>query len=308
MSGYIVHKAVEFEKITKGARTALSKSLGVLVSGVDDLSDYFTAQRKHDGVHGVAVLKGNGDTMLSRTGEIAKSCDHILRYLKGHVGKDYVVLGEVWHKKWKQSDISGTFRRHSLGPELTFAAFDMLTLDEFSAGESQRPFKERYAKLHSRLAGTPSDPAFLCATYNPGTYGSATGLAADLGSRGPAGQGWYDGLILRDPEGLWRAGSGTAGEIIKVKPRASYDVRVLGLEEGKGKNAGTPGSLRCQGPEKEFTVRGCVTDDVARAWWANPALIVGSIIEVECLGITEDGSLREPVMKCVRDDKRDADF
>ncbi|BAG70383.1 ATP-dependent DNA ligase [Ralstonia phage RSB1] len=308
MSGYIVHKAVEFEKITKGARTALSKSLGVLVGGVDDLSDYFIAQRKHDGVNGVAVLKGNGDTMLSRTGEVAKSCDHILRYLKGHIGKDWVVLGEVWHKKWKQSDISGAFRRHSPGPELTFAAFDMLTVAEFEAGCSNRPFAERYLKLHSKLAGTPSDPAFLCATYNPGTYGSATGLAADLGSKGPVGQGWYDGLILRDPAGFWTAGSGTTGEIIKVKPRQSFDVLVLGVNEGLGKNAGTCGSLTCKGPSKTFTVRGCVTDGVAALWWDNPDNIVGKIIEVECLGITEDGSLREPVMKCVRDDKLDADF
>lgn len=305
---YIVHKAVEFEKITKGARTALSKRLGILVGGVDDLSEHFIAQRKYDGVNGVAVLLGNGDQMLSRTGEVARSCDHILKYLHGKIGKDYVVLGEVWHRKAKQSDISGEFRRHKPGPELTFAAFDMLTVAEFKAGKSERPFRERYLKLHTKLEGNERDPAFVAATYNPGTYGPASAFAGVLGASGAKGQGHYDGLILRDPDGFWTVGSGTTGEIVKVKPRASYDVRVLGVNEGLGKNAGTCGSLTCQGPEKQFTVRGCVTDEVAAGWFADPASIVGKIIEVECLGITEDGSLREPVMKCVRDDKLDADF
>lgn len=305
---YIVHKAVEFEKITKGARTALSKRLGVLVGGVDDLSEHFIAQRKYDGVNGVAVLQGNGDAMLSRTGEVARSCDHILNYLKGRIGKDHVVLGEVWHRKAPQTEISGTFRRHQPGPQLIFAAFDLLTLTEFNTRLSLRPFRERYLKLHSKLAGNESDPAFIAATYNPGTYGPATALAGALGASGAEGRGWYDGAILRDPEGLWTAGSGTTGEIIKVKPRASYDVRVLDVNEGLGKNAGTCGALTCQGPKKPFTVRGCVTDDMAAAWFKDPSLIVGKIIEVECLGITEDGSLREPVMKCVRDDKLEADF
>lgn len=316
---YIVHKAVEFDKITKGARTALSKRLGILVGGVDDLSEHFTAQRKYDGVNGVAVLLGNGDQMLSRTGEVAKSCDHILKYLHHKVGKDFVVLGEVWHRKAPQTEISGTFRRHQPGPQLTYAAFDLLTLDEFRAGKSERPFRERYLKLHTKLEGNESDPAFVAATYNPGTYGSATALAGALGDSGAEGRGWYDGAILRDPEGFWTAGSGTTGEIIKVKPRASYDVRVVGVVEGLGKNAGSLGSLVCIGPQKTFTVRGCIDNETAKRWWnayladegkvgRSPDNPVGKIIEVECLGITEDGSLREPVMKCVRDDKLEADF
>lgn len=305
---YIVHKAVEFDKVTAKAKKALAQRIGILPGGVDDLSDHFMAQRKYDGVNGVAVLKGNGDEMRSRTGELAKSCDHILRYLKGQIGKDYVVLGEVWHTKRTQSDTSGDFRRHSPSPHLTFAAFDMLTVDEFIKGHSTRPFNARYGKLLSKLTGSQADPAFCAATFNPGTYGPATALAALCGSYGAEGRGHYDGAILRDPEGFWTAGSGTTGEIIKVKPRQTFDVRVLGVNEGLGKNAGTCGSLTCQGPSKTFTVRGCVTDAVAAEWFADPSRIVGKIIEVECLGITEDGSLREPVMLAERHDKLEADF
>lgn len=307
---YIVHKAVEFDKVTAKAKKALAQRIGVLPGSVDDLSPHFIAQAKYDGVNGVAILKGNERQMLSRTGEVAKSCDHILNFLYGILGKDYVALGEVWHPKRKQSDTSGDFRRHSPSPHLTFAVFDLLTTEEFAAGKSERRFEDRVRKLHEKLydrAGM-SDPAFVAATYHAGTYGSATDLAALCGAKGPSGGGWYDGAVLRDPEGIWTAGSGTTGEIIKVKPRQTFDVRVLGVNEGLGKNAGTCGSLTCQGPQKTFTVRGCVTDTVAASWWATPEIIVDKIIEVECLGITDDGSLREPVMLNVRYDKLEADF
>ena len=43
--------------------------------------------------------------------------------------------------------------------------------------------------------------------------------------------------------------------------------------------------------------------DTRRTWFNNPDSIIGKIVEVECLGVTEDGSLREPRIKGVRHDK-----
>ena len=47
--------------------------------------------------------------------------------------------------------------------------------------------------------------------------------------------------------------------------------------------------------------------DTRRAWLSDPSSIIGKIVEVECIGITEDGSLREPRIKGVRHDKLQPD-
>ncbi|MDO3559436.1 hypothetical protein [Ralstonia pseudosolanacearum] len=303
MAEYLIHKAVEFDKVTAKAK----KDKGL--TSLTDLFDRYTAQRKYDGCNGILVVKPNETTLLSRTGEVVRSCDHIRK--AGRVlmnpllvmGDAVVLLGEVWQAGRPQAQISGDFRRHDPAPGLQFIAFDMLFLDEYEAGVSTTPFKQRYLSLHMRLRSThQTDTVRLCETYNPGTYGDPQRLADELVARGG-----YDGAILRDPEAGWTRGSGTAGEIIKVKNAETFDLRVVGVEEGKGKYAGTLGSLVLQGPKGPVTCSG-MSDEQRNQWWAEPSLIVGQIVEVAALGFTVRGSLREPRFKGIRHDKEHADY
>ncbi|CDL65249.1 putative ATP-dependent DNA ligase [Burkholderia phage Bp-AMP4] len=283
MTQYIIQKAVEFSAV----KVAVRKEWGV--ESVDDLSGRFYLQRKYDGCNGIVKLTPNaaGDVVLSRTGEVAKSCDHIIKAARRTAsgllerGVAVALLGEVWKPKTEFAEISGMFRRHNAEPSLQFVAFDMLMLDEFAAGASFRRFEDRYNALHVRARGAhPTDTIQLAATYLPGSYGSAVDFATRL-----VAEGGYDGAILRDPDGLWAAGGGTTGEIIKVKAAESHDLRVVGVEEGKGKYKGTLGALVCQGPRGHLKVSG-MTDAQRDEWWANPESVIGQIIEVQCLGFT----------------------
>ncbi|AQT27786.1 DNA ligase [Ralstonia phage RS-PI-1] len=305
MTQYIIHKAVEFSAVKVGVRKALS------AESVDDLSNTHYLQRKYDGCNGILKLtpNGAGDVVQSRTGEVAKSCAHVIKAGRSVFGAflergvAVAVLGEVWRPKTEFADISGMFRRHNAEPTLQFVSFDLLMLDEFENGMSYRRFEDRYNALHIKARGAhATDTIQLGATYTPGSYGSATDMATSL-----VAEGGYDGAILRDPDGLWIRGNGTDGQIIKVKAAESYDLRVVGVEEGKGKYKGTLGALVCQGPKGHVKVSG-MTDAQRDEWWANPESIVGQIIEVQCLGFTNMGSLREPRFKGVRFDKESADF
>ena len=305
MPEYLIHKAVEFAAVKVGVRKALG------VSSVDELAQSYTAQRKHDGCNAIALVYPNADRdqLLSRTGERVRSCQHVLVALRQRLsryladGHAYAVLGEVWQPGTPQSTISGDFRRHDPAPELQFVVFDILDAESFTAGASPTPFEQRYERAAMLFRGAhPKDTVQLCATYYPGTYGLPQRMADEL-----AKPGGYDGLILRDPSAGWVAGSGTRGEIIKVKPVMTLDLRVDGLEEGKGKYAGVLGALVCKGPKGAVKVSG-MTDEQRAAWWADPAAVIGQIIEVQCLGITPAGSLREPRFKGIRHDKENADF
>ncbi|QYD70141.1 hypothetical protein KZJ38_07490 [Paraburkholderia edwinii] len=311
MSEYIIHKAVEFSKVKVAVRKELE------AESVDDLANKFYAQRKYDGCNAAVIVtpSGDGDKVLSRTGEVVKSCNHIIKGVRGRLKAKleklgaYAVLGEVWRPRTTQNIISGEFRRHDPAPKLQFQVFDMLTLTEFEAGHSDFTFEVRYEQLFPYFRGAhATDTVQLADTYTPGSYGNPTTLCDSL-----VEQGGYDGLILRNPYGLWTAGSGTDGEIIKVKKAETYDLRVVGVEEGKGKYKGTLGALVCQGPKGHVKVSG-MTDEQRDSWWSGEKgaggdeRVVGAIVEVACLGLTPQGSLREPRFKGVRFDKENADF
>ncbi|WP_429498847.1 hypothetical protein ACQUFY_05940 [Robbsia andropogonis] len=303
MSKYIIHKAVEFDAVKVGVR----KEMGV--STVSDLADRYMAQRKYDGCNAIVIVTPNreGDKVLSRTGEVVRSCQHFIVAVRQKLarwlekGFSFAVLGEAWRPGTTQNIISGEFRQHDPAPKLQFMVFDRLSVGDFEAGASDEPCADRSDACHYMFRPSHAlDTVQLVETYNPGTYGDPIVMANAL-----VASGGFDGLILRDPEAGWAAGSGTGGEIIKVKPTETYDLRVIGAEEGKGKYADMLGALICKGKNGPVKVGG-MTDEQRREWW--DASITGAIVEVECLGLTPSGSLREPRFKGIRYDKESADF
>lgn len=293
MTDYYVHKAVELDKVKKARRQVLEQP--------GYLEQNYIALRKYDGCCGIVFLdkKARHGYMLTRSGETVRSCQHIVDNLLARIPDwcPIVVFVEVWQEGKDFAYISGKFRQHAPAPELTYKAWDTVAGSWYLDGKTHVGFAERLEHLHMFL------PYHLIAEhYNPGTYGDAMQLARQL-----VKQGGYDGLILKDPAGPWELGRGSGGESIKVKPSLSFDLRVTGLEEGEGKHAGRTGRLSLSFFGKVLGVGTGLSDQQRAEWWASPASIVGQIVEVEAMGYSKDGSLREPRLKGIRYDKLKAD-
>jgi hypothetical protein len=82
---------------------------------------------------------------------------------------------------------------------------------------------------------------------------------------------------------------------LKVKPKETHDVRVFGLEPGKGRHLGRIGAL--------VTPMGKVGTGLTDAQREYSNHYVGKIIEVECMGLTPNGKFRHPRFLRVRWDK-----
>lgn len=95
----------------------------------------------------------------------------------------------------------------------------------------------------------------------------------------------YEGLVFFNSD---------SKKYVKVKPTSTYDVKVLKVIEGTGKYKGMMGAV--------ITEKGKVgtgfTDQQRRA-----GLKVGTVIEVECVGLTPSGKFRHPRFKRERWDK-----
>lgn len=294
MTDYYVHKAVELGKVKKARRQILEQP--------GYLEQNYIALRKYDGCCGIVFLdkQERQGYMLTRSGEVVRSCQHIIDELLlcyPSIWQGGVVFLEVWQGGKDFAYISGKFRQHAPAPELTYKAWDIVSQYAYDNGKSCVPFVERLDHLRMFV---PKQK--IAEYYNPGTYGDAMQLARQL-----VKQGGHDGLILKDPAGTWELGRGSGGESIKVKPSLSFDLRVTGLEEGEGKHAGRTGRLSLSFFGKVLGVGTGLSDQQRAEWWASPASIVGQIVEVEAMGYSKDGSLREPRLKGIRYDKLKAD-
>jgi ATP-dependent DNA ligase len=303
VSGEIIHKAVELSKV-KTARRKVLEQPGYLAKE-------YIGQPKHDGCNAVMRLNPVGlgieAETTSRTGEPNMAMGRSERWLSGllketaqkHNG--IVLLGEAWWPGKDQfSEISGHFRRHSESERLRMVVFDCLTRHEFLSGHSPVGYLDRLNRLPKGIEWGPCpDPAQLIHSYSrsfePQNFCNSL-----------VEKGGYDGAIYRDPYGTWSAGRGTTGEIIKIKRKLSFDLRVTAVHEGLGRNAGRVGAIEVSFYGKPLRVN-AGSDAERTRWFDNPSTIIGKIVEVEAMDYSSEGLLREPRYKGIRHDKLEPD-
>lgn len=95
----------------------------------------------------------------------------------------------------------------------------------------------------------------------------------------------HEGLVLRKDD-----------QLFKVKSKETYDVKVTGIQGGTGRNLGRMGAL--------LTEKGKVGTGFTDTMRVSlNAIKIGTVIEVECMGLTPGGKFRHPRFKRVRYDK-----
>ena len=290
---YLSQSAVEFSALGKAVQKALETM---------KWRDYYWYQLKYDGVSGIVLtgLPGQQGQMLSRTGEVAKSCDHIVAECQRIFGYDRVLFGEVYKFGWDQPEISGAFRRHTPQPELQFVVFDAIWHSEWEAGYSERIYSERHLSYSQpiRAYRQQGGDILSCAETRLPGHTSDEDMAVYA-----THHGGFDGYIRRDPRSSWTPGKDKRGVVLKFKPTVTFDLELIGTEEGKGRNKGRVGALLFRFRGDKVVKAGAIPDELRD----NPPAL-GTIHEIEAMSESTQGVLREPRYKGQRFDKDRADF
>ena len=218
--------------------------------------------------------------------------------------------GEVWLPDTPFKDISGAARRQSLQPNLGVVLYDCHWAGEFHAGRNIFGYAARRRELADNLAKVSGYPHIrLGDSYNAdeAPIGGWQVLAQEYVRRGG-----YDGLILRDTRSPWIAGTARNGELIKVKPSVTLDLRCNGVIQGEGKHAGKLGAISVSFNGVNSCVGTGFSDPERSEFWEGATTgrgprIIGQLVEVECMCVNTNGTLREPRFKAVRWDKSKAD-
>jgi len=284
-------KAVEFSKLSAKFKKQYKDELALYQAG-------WWLQAKYDGCYaefhidnrGVPTCRAN-----TRTDEPILSCQHIIDDLIARTpkGTQCVYVGELWcHKdSVRFPEISGWVRRHYAAPDLTFVCFDLLP----PGLETTELYKFRFTRLQERIE-MPSAAVSYADVISRNVL-DPNAAAAKLKATGK-----YDGAILRDPNAGYTIGLVKNGEIVKVKPVFSLDLRVTDVFTEPGAKTGRPVY------SIEVVYKG-VKSKVGSGIPHNRADVpnIGDIAEVECMDFTADGKLREPRFKGIRHDKEQAD-
>jgi ATP-dependent DNA ligase len=292
-----IMKAVEFDKLPAKFKKQYPNEDALEAAG-------YWLQRKYDGCFGMAYVAFDAteSKMLSRTGEdYTAACRHILDELHDAATEqsgswdDFIVIGELWLPGTDFPTISGKFRKRAAST-LQFIANDLLP-----AGlVTHIPYRQRYDDLLALLPPLNAGQTAYC--FVAETYRSGQWTDAHAHANLWKAEGGFDGAILRNPDAGYTIGLVKNGEIVKVKPALSLDLRCVAIKQERGEKTGRPVYTMTVNYKGVWTTVGSGMPhnikDVPRP---------GDIVEVECMGLTEDGKLREPRFKGIRYDKDKAD-
>ena len=256
-------------------------------------------QPKYDGCH--LIIDTSARRAFSRTNETVRSCDHLIKRCRDLFGPGWVIQGEAYMQDTPFPFISGKYRQHAPWEPMEYVVYDALPVERFAAGSDTATYSERWEFLYEILR-----------YYGPaegGVYPTESDWANGTDVQAKANeyvkQGGYDGLILRDPNAIWVAGPARKGELVKVKPTVTLDLRVVAWASQPGAKTGRE--------VVTFTVeyRGARTDvgsgvphDITPD---NAQTYVGQIVEIECMAVNPNNTLREPRFKGIRWDKERPD-
>lgn len=192
-------------------------------------------------------------------------------------------------------------------PEIEMVIFDVVPNDEFIKGESSRGFKERLEQM-KQLQNTINELGLtnirIAPTYYIGTDHSKIQEILDkVDSEG------YEGLMcIRDDKYKCKRHKG----ILKCKKFKEGDFRIIGFNEGQGKNKGTLGSINVEFKGNTVGVSG-YSDEMRDEIWNNQDKYLNKIITVKYKEESKDKdtglpSLQFPTFVMFRNDKTEPNY
>ena len=150
--------------------------------------------------------------------------------------------------------------------------WDVVPLEMFATGKCTTPYSKRFELIeHMFENGTRVKPA---ENTPVSSEDEALALAAKYMTAGE------EGIILKDPDGIWEAKRSYA--TLKIKAVREADLEIIGFEEGDGKYAGSLGALICASSCGQVLVNvGTGISDADRAnIWTRRGKLKGTIATI----------------------------
>lgn len=266
---------------------------------ITDLIYPLYVQPKLDGYRCVYKLQN----LISRAGKSFGN-SKLAEYFKSLWNlNDHVLDGELYVKGISFNKLQKILNTHDtpLPKGLKFVVYDCIPIKDWEAQRCKKPYSDRLIALrgivngqladHSKIIDIPNDlvnsPAELMELYKKYLKEG------------------YEGAMMKSIEGTykWKRVTLKSGEMVKLKPFETVDLKITGVYEGTNKNEGKAGGFLVDYYGVTVRVGSGLPDPLRAKAFKTPDEYIGKTIEVRYLEETEDGSLRHPSFKRFRKDK-----
>jgi DNA ligase-1 len=262
---------------------------------------------KLDGVRVITIVRTDGRIdMFSRNGKELVNFPHICEQISNVVKKspppyDLVLDGEVMSSSF-QDLMKQVHRKDNIkANDAVLHLFDFIPLSDFQNGIWDRSQLIRSQMVQAWVNTNQEDmPNVTCLSFEKVDLSTPEGNARYKEINATAVAGGYEGIMIKDPNGIYECKRSHAW--LKLKPFIEVSLTVTEVEEGTGRNQGRLGAFVCHGVDDGKDIRCNVgsgfSDSLRDSYWRERDAIIGNIVEVRADAITQnqDGtySLRFP--------------
>ena len=309
-------KKTEYEIPVFGCQLATNSEGRPEMKGVKRL------EPKLDGVRVLMMVTDygafNSIVSYSRNGKVFDNFEHIQEQLMSCVqdlvnqnllSEGFILDGEVVGNSFQELMRQARRKDNVKAQDSVFHIFDIIPYGAFVDGNWHVPLSKRLDILNAMAPVVDKLPNVELLPHIQVDLDTAAGQKQFKDYANEMVVAGFEGIMIKDLNAPYECDRTTAW--LKWKPVYDYDLTVVGMEEGTGKNKGRMGALICEGVDdnKRITVNvGSGYTDVERQeYWDNQYEIGGrtAVVLADAITQNQDGtySLRFPRFKCFRTDK-----
>ena len=276
----------------------------------------YCVMEKYDGWYMyIDCIDGQWQEIRSRAGRVIPSMANYTKQFQNINGKyrpkrnvRLIFEGVIPNEKGYPTEFktaNGWFNRKApIHKPVLLMCHDLLTFDYLDT-----PFKTRYETLQYLIGiyrqnklvdGLGAVPILYTSNRPSEWYGTYENIIKQYDNQG-------EGVILKRLDAPYSSDKRNA-DLLKIKCEKTFELRVVGKVEGEGKYKGTLGKLIVEDANGIRNGISGMSDEQRHLWWKDfEGTIEGAIVEVQCMKVLSNKSLREGRFKAVRHDKTEID-
>ena len=270
---------------------------------------------KLDGVRVLAVVQGTSVTLYSRNGKEFENFPQIAQAIEDnrkalftipHGGRfvlDGEIVGESFQKLMKQAHR----KSDAVTDGMIYHVFDIIPFDSFLEGHYNAQQYKRIEMLERVRALLPAEGAIQIMNGLDVDLDTAEGHDIMQRYAEAAVAGGFEGIMIKSMDAPYLCKR--TDSWMKWKPTITVDLKIVGFEQGTGRNADRLGAIICEGDDNGrhicVNVGSGLSDGDRDEYWRSRDLLLGHLVEIQADAVTQnqDGSysLRFPRFLRFRD-------
>ena len=271
---------------------------------------------KLDGVRVLAVVQGTDVTLYSRNGkqfenfpQIAQAIEDNRKALRlpSNTSYSFVLDGEIVGESFQKLMKQAHRKSDAVTDGMVYHVFDIIPLDSFVEGHYNAQQHKRIEMLERVRAKLPADGPIQIMNGLDVDLDTAEGHDIMQRYAEAAVAGGFEGIMIKSMDAPYLCKR--TDYWMKWKPTITVDLKIVGFEQGTGRNADRLGAIICEGDDNGrhicVNVGSGLSDGDRDEYWRSRDLLLGHLVEIQADAVTQnqDGSysLRFPRFLRFRD-------